>query len=434
MFTRVRIAYLIFLSLVLVIVHSAVHASDPDTDQRNVLIHELYEQYRIVFEDLHRHPELSGQEVRTAQKVLAELNKLNLDEVTSGVGGHGVVGVLRNGIGPTLLMRADMDALPIQEESGLPYASQNPGVMHACGHDFHVASILASAHVLSQLRDQWSGTLVIVFQPAEEALSGAGPMIADGLFTRFPKPDMAIALHTTGNEPSGKISYRPEYFMAASDSVDVEFTGRGAHGSAPHLSIDPIEMAVEYVTKMNAIIAREVSPLQPALITVGSIHAGTRYNIIPDKAHLQMTIRTYDEDVRNYIKRRVVEVAGEIAEAGRAPIPPVVHFPYGVGATYNDPTLAAQLGPVFKNVVGESNVTIRAPVMGAEDFSEFLRQGKIPGHYFFVGVTDPAVPKPWPGNHTARFSVDFARAWPVGVKAMTAAVTTLLPVLESAPR
>jgi len=398
--------------------------TDP-TLKREAMIRESLDHYRAIYEDIHRHPELSGKEELTSQKVAAELRRLGVD-VTTGVGGHGVVGVLRNGEGPTLLVRADMDALPIQEETNLPYASETPGVMHACGHDLHIASLLGTANVLSQMKDTWRGTILFVAQPAEETLFGARAMIADGLFTRFPKPSMAIGLHLSALHPAGVVSYRSGYLMASSDSYDVEMFGQGAHGSTPSNGVDPIVLAAEFILKMNQIVAREVDPLQPAVITVGSIHAGTRYNIIPASAKMQLTVRAFDEGVRAFLRTRIQQVAVELSQAHRAPKPPTIANPEFVAATYNDPKLTEKLVPVFIKSVGADKVVERAPIMGAEDFSEYGRLGKIPIHFFFVGATNPATPTPWPGAHTSKYAPDFAATWPTAVTAMSAAVTELL--------
>lgn len=395
-------------------------AADPLQARRESIIDASFSHYELIYQDIHRNPELSNQEVQTARKVALELNRLGID-VTTGVGGTGVVGVLRNGAGPIVAIRADMDALPIQELTGLPYASQNAGVMHACGHDAHTTAMLATANVLVQTRDAWQGTVVFIAQPAEEVVSGARAMIADGLFERFPKPDLILGLHISGQDPAGSLSYRPGFALAASDSVDVELHGADGHGARPHMAVDPIVLGSEFVLKMNALINREVDPLTPALITVGSFHGGTKHNIVPASVKLQLTVRNYSEETRAFLHRRIREVAEGLSTANRSPAP-VIAIPEHVSATYNDPELARIMLPVFNQAVGAENVSIERPMtMGGEDFSEYVRLGKLPGLFFFVGATDPALPKPWPGNHTAKIAPDFARVYTTGVRAMSAA-------------
>ena len=244
----------------------------------------LYPALDALYLDFHEHPELSGKEVKTAAKMADQMRKAGFDVTT------GVVGLLRNGKGPTLLLRTELDALPVQEKTGLPYASQEPGVMHACGHDLHMTALTGAAAVLSRLKDRWRGTLVLVAQPAEETAGGARPMIADGLFTRFPKPDFALALHDSGTVPAGQIAWVEGYVCANVDSVDITLFGRGGHGAAPHTTVDPIVMAARTILALQTLISREKDPMEPGVITVGSIHAGTKHNIIPDEAlpHLEL--------------------------------------------------------------------------------------------------------------------------------------------------
>ena len=424
------IAFVVFTVFTNLISIEAFSADDLAA-RRTALVDGVFERYRLIYEDFHRNPELSGKEIETSAKYAAELRNIGFD-VTTGVGGYGVVGVLQNGAGPTIMVRADMDGLPIQEETGLSYASQNPGVMHACGHDLHMTSILGVAYTLFQMKDAWRGTLVIIGQPAEETVTGARAMIADGLFTRFPKPDLALGLHVTGMLPSTTLAVRPGFALAASDSVDVQLNGKDGHGSTPHRTVDPIVLGAEFVLKMNALVAREVDPLIPTVITVGSFHAGTRYNIIPASVRLQMTVRNYDEGVRAFLHQRIRDVAQELSDANRSPAP-VVTLAEHVSATYNGPALYERLLPIFRAELGSANVAEMPPLMGGEDFSEYVRMGNLPGLFFFVGATNPSTPQPWPGNHTSKLAPDFANTWPIGVKAMSAAVISLMPAVNPSP-
>lgn len=409
--------------------------STPDERIRDSITRN-HEYFREVYRHFHQYPELSEKEELTSQRLAAELRKLGF-ETTERVGGFGVVGVLRNGQGPTIMVRTDMDALPITEETGLPYASKNPGVMHACGHDMHMATFLGTAAALAGMKDQWKGTLVFVGQPAEEVVRGANAMIDDGLFTRFPKPDYALALHITGVMPAGQIGYRAGQAMAAVDSLTATLRGIDAHGAQPHRSVDPIVLGSEYVLKMNSLVAREVDPLVPALITVGSFHGGTKHNIIPASVELKLTIRNLDENVRTFLKQRVVDVAKELARASRAP-EPKLEFVESVASQYNDPALTARLVPALR--ASSASVIDRPATMGGEDFAEFTNRGGFPGLLFWLGVTNPGVAQPWPANHTSRLAPDFDTAWPVGVGAMTRAVLLLqadapgpFPMVKPAP-
>ncbi len=287
------------------------------------------------YKALHAAPELSHHEDKTAAMLAHELRGFGYD-VTEHVGkypkpewpGHGIVALMKNGAGPTVLVRADMDALPVEEQTGLPYASHvhtkndagvDVGVMHACGHDIHVTSLIGTAKLLAAMKDQWHGTLVLIGQPSEETIDGARAMLADGLYSRIPKPDYALALHDSSELETGQIAYTPGYALASSTSVDVTIRGRGAHGSRPEVSKDPIVLAAEFIMAMQTIVSRENSPFDPAVVTVGSIHGGTKYNIIPDDVHLQLTIRTYKEEVRQHILASLDRIAKGVALAGGVP-------------------------------------------------------------------------------------------------------------------
>jgi amidohydrolase len=406
------------------------------------------------YKTLHAAPELSHHEDKTSALLANALRGLGYD-VTEHVGkypnpqwqGHGVVAVMKNGVGPTVLVRSDMDALPVEEQTGLPYASHvhtkndagvEVGVMHACGHDIHVTSLIGTAKMLSEMKDQWHGTLVLIGQPSEETIDGAKSMLADGLYSRIPKPDYALALHDSSELEIGKIAYTSGYALASSTAVEVTIRGRGAHGSRPEASKDPIVLAAEFIMAIQTIVSRENSPFDPAVVTVGSIHGGTKGNIIPDDVHLQLTIRTYKDDVRQHILASLDRIAKGIALAGgvpedRAPIVKANETEV-TPAMYNDPSLTEREVAALKRGLGSDNVVERSPVMASEDFGQFGLEGhKIPTFMFSVGAIDAdriaASQKsgvPLPSLHSALF-------WPVpeptirtGVKAMTVAVMELM--------
>jgi amidohydrolase len=406
------------------------------------------------YKALHAAPELSHHEDKTAALLAGELRGFGYD-VTEHVGkypkpewqGHGIVAVMKNGAGPTVLVRADMDALPVEEQTGLPYASHvhtkndagvDVGVMHACGHDIHVTTLIGTAKLLAAMKDQWHGTLVLIGQPSEETIDGARAMLADGLYSRIPRPDYALALHDSSELEVGKISYTPGYSLASSTAVDVTIRGRGAHGSRPEVSKDPIVLAAEYILAIQTIVSRENSPFDPAVVTVGSIHGGTKGNIIPDDVHLQLTVRTYKEEVRQHILASLERIAKGVALAGgvpedRAPIVKTSETE-ATPATYNDPALTAREAAALKKGLGAENVIEDKPVMGSEDFGLFGLEGhQIPTLMLRVGAIDAdrianskKTGVPLPSLHSALF-------WPVpeptirtGVKAMTLAVMELM--------
>jgi amidohydrolase len=401
---------------------------------------------------LHAAPELSGHEEKTAAFLAKELAALGFS-VTEHVGkynqpgldAYGVVAVMKNGNGPTVLVRGDMDALPVEERTGLQYASKvktknsaglEVPVMHACGHDVHVTALLGTAKALARLKDQWHGTLVLIGQPAEEIVQGARGMLDDGLYTRFPKPDYLLGLHAFPFR-AGVVAYASGYFMASSDSVDITIRGIGGHGSRPENSKDPIVVAAEVVLALQTIISRENSPLDPAVLSVGSIHGGTKHNIIPDEVHLQLTVRTYKKEVRDRILAAISRVTKGIAQAAGIPenLAPIVKASdtESVPATYNDPALTERLGGVLERTLGQDGVTRVAPVMGSEDFGILSLEHKIPSFYFFVGSTDPAkieesqrTGTPLPSNHSSLFAPLPEPTIRSGVKAMTIAVLELM--------
>lgn len=363
-----------------------------------------------LYKKLHAAPELSHYEKQTAAVIAAELRAAGY-EVTENVGqyddrsltSYGVVGVLRNGPGPVVLIRTDLDGLPVEEKTGLPYASKvrtknaqglEVGVMHACGHDIHMSSFVGTARLLAQLKSQWRGTVVLIGQPAEESVTGAKAMLDDGLYSRFPKPNFAIALHDNTDLPAGTVGYAPGYALSSSTSVDIVVRGIGAHGSRPEASKDPIVLGAQIVVALQTIVSREMSPFDPAVVTVGSFHGGTRHNIIPDEARLQLTVRAYKEEVRQKILASIERIAVQTARAAGIPenlLPVVTVTPIYAPATYNDPALTARLIPVWKRALGDSQVVEVQPVMGAEDFGRFgLANREIPVVMFWIGGADPA--------------------------------------------
>jgi len=398
-----------------------------------------------LYKQFHSHPELSFQEGKTSLRLAEELRKAGY-EVTPGVGNHGVVAVLHNGTGPTVLVRSDMDALPVREQTGLPYASQvvttdseghDVPVMHACGHDCHMACLVGTARVLMALKDQWHGTLVLIGQPAEERVGGARAMLADGLFHRFPLPNFCLALHDDAEIPAGSIGYTPGYAMANVDSVDIIIHGVGGHGAYPHKTKDPIVLASEIVLALQTIVSREVRPGEPAVVTVGSIHGGTKRNIIPDEVRLQLTVRSYSDEVRRQLLEGIQRVIRGQALAAGIPedrLPEMKVEDESSPATYNDPELTAKIIHIFKTWFGEQNVIQKLPSMGAEDFSEFGRTAeKIPILMFNVGGVNPetfkeskALGKTLPSLHSPFWAPIPELTIKTGVTAMTAAVLELM--------
>ena len=354
-----------------------------------------------IYEDLHLNPELSFEEKESAARLAAELGRLGF-EVTENVGryddpgltAYGLVAVLRNGAGPTVMLRTDLDALPVEEKTGLPYASRRPGVMHACGHDIHMTSFLGAARLLTGMREQWSGTLVMIGQPAEERGAGARAMLADGLFQRFPRPDAAIALHVTDGLPAGKVGPREGYMLASADSVDITIFGSGGHGAMPHLAKDPIVLAAQTILALQTIVSREVEALEPAVVTVGAIEAGTKHNIIPSEARLQLTVRAFDPEVRLQVISAIERIASGIALAAGIPpdrSPSVVVADESTPATYNDPELTRRVTAALRRELGDRNVVEGSRVMAAEDFSVYgLQEPRVPITMFWLGVADPA--------------------------------------------
>jgi amidohydrolase len=400
---------------------------------------------------LHEHPELSTEEKTTSEMVASALKKMGY-EVTDhfgryedGSSAYGVVAVLRNGSGPTLYIRTDMDALPVTENTGLPYASKvrekkpngEVGVMHACGHDLHMTVLLGTAKMMEETKDQWSGTLVLIGQPAEEVVGGAAAMLRAGLYTKFPKPDYVIALHDSSFLPAGTVAWHAGTMLAGADSVDITIRGYGGHGAAPYVTKDPIVIGAELVMALQTIVSRESDPQVPTVVTVGSFHAGTKHNIIPDEAHLQLTVRTMTPAQREKVLAAIKRITNGIAEAAgipaeRAPIIEIAKD--AVPATINDPALTQRMAVSLDKALGKENVWPGQPIMASEDFSLFaLEDPKPPISMFWLGATDPVKWKEaqekgtrLPGPHSSEFAPVPEPAIRTGVKAMTTVATDLL--------
>ena len=405
------------------------------------------------YKELHAAPELSHHEEKTSTFFASQLRGMGY-EVTEHIGkyenpvftSYGVVAIMKNGAGPVVLIRTELDALPVNEKTGLAYAStvktkndagDEVSVMHACGHDVHITSMLGTAKMLSELKDQWQGTLIILGQPAEETVDGARAMMRDGLYQKFPKPDFVVALHDNSDLEAGRVGYTPGYSLASGDSVDIKIRGVGGHGAAPESTKDPIVVAAEIVLALQTIVSRENSPLDPAVITVGSIHGGSKHNIIPDEVNLQLTVRAYREEVRKRMLASIDRITKGIAlaagiPADRAPIVKVSNTQF-TAATYNDPALTERLAGVFTRALGAENVVKLPPVMMSEDFGYFSLDKTIPSVDFSLGAVDPekvkqsrATGTPLPSLHSALFAPLPEPTLRTGVKAMTSAVLELM--------
>lgn len=390
--------------------------------------------------DLHQNPELSNHETQTAAKLAARLRGAGY-EVTEHVGGNGVVAILRNGAGPTIMLRTELDALPVEEKTGLPYASKvhakddaghDVPVMHACGHDLHMASLLGTAEVMANSKNTWHGTLMLIGQPSEEMISGAEAMIHDGLFTRFPKPDVAVALHVSNVLPAGTTSITPGVYNTNSDSIRITIYGKGGHGAMPNTTVDPIVIAARTILALQTIVSREVKPGEMAILSIGYIRAGTKNNIIPDQAEMGLTVRTFKADVRKQILAAIARIAKAEAAAGDAPREPSVDHFEGTDLVYNDPALAERLRTPLEAALGKVNVLTAEPITPSEDFSYFIKEG-VPGFYFTLGGADPekfaeakAAGTSLPSNHSPMFAPDVDPALRTGIAAEVAVLRNLL--------
>ncbi len=406
-----------------------------------------------MYKQLHEFPELSAQEKESSALVAGELRKLGY-EVTDHFGQYdspalipyGVVAVLRNGPGPTVMVRTDMDALPIVENTGLSYASHvkakradgvEVGVMHACGHDIHMSVFVGTARMLVQLKSQWSGTLILIGQPAEEIVSGAKSLLHGGLYSKFPTPDFVLALHDGSDLPAGKVAWREGTILAGADSVDITVRGYGGHGAAPQAAKDPIVIASEIVVALQTIVSREMDPQLPTVVTVGSFHAGTKHNIIPDEAHLQLTVRTMNPQQREKVLAAISRIASGIAAAAGIPAEraPIVEVDKSnVPATINNAALARRVGLALEHAIGKENVLAGDAAMASEDFSLYaLLPPKPPICMFWLGAADPAKFQDamekgtrLPGPHSSEFAPLPEPTIRTGVKAMTGAVLDLM--------
>lgn len=394
--------------------------------------------------DLHQHPELSSHETRTAAELATRLRALGY-EVTEHVGGTGVVAILKNGPGPTVMLRTELDGLPVEEKTGLPYASKartkdesgrDVGVMHACGHDVHMASLWGTAAIMARNKDSWHGTLMLIGQPAEETITGADRMIKDGLFTRFPKPDIGIAMHDTNNLPIGKVGITPGYAKANADSVRITVYGKGGHGAQPHTTIDPVLIAARIAVTLQSIVAREIKPGDAAVITIGYIQAGTKNNIIPDDAQMGLTVRSFKPNVRQHLLAAIERVAKGEAMAAGADKMPLVEKYESTGAVYNDPALTQHLSATLEGVLGKGSVVSEEPIMTSEDYAYYVEQG-VPSFYFTLGVADPrklaeaqAAGRQLPSNHSPLFAPVAEPSLKTGI---TAEITLLRDLLKGTP-
>lgn len=395
---------------------------------------------RSLYVDLHENPELSSHETQTAAKLASRLRELGY-EVTEHVGGTGIVAILKNGAGPTVMLRTELDALPVEEKTGLPYASKvhakddsgrDVPVMHACGHDVHMALLVGTAQVMAQSKNTWHGTLMLIGQPAEETITGAKAMVQDGLFKRFPKPDVGVALHVGNGLPAGQVGIAPGVYDSNADSLKVTIYGKGGHGSSPSTTIDPIVIAARTILGWQTIVSREVRPGDAAVITVGYIRAGTKNNIIPDEAELGLTVRTFNAETRKRVLESIRRITKGEAEAGGVPREPDVVEYEATDSVYNNPALAQKLKGVLETALGKQNVIVEGPMMPSEDYSVFVEQG-VPSLYFSLGGADPQkyaeakrTGQTLPSNHSALFAPDVDPALRTGIQAEVAILHNLL--------
>lgn len=397
-----------------------------------------------LYKDLHSNPELSYKEEKTSKKLALLLRKLGY-EVTEGIGGYGVVAHLKNGIGKTILIRADMDALPVEEKTGASYASKVKSInqvgqevftMHACGHDIHMTVLMGTANYMAKNKEKWQGDLILVLQPAEEVSGGARNMIKDGLFKKWPRPDYNLALHVSADIQAGKIGYLPGWAMANVDSVDIIIKGIGGHGAYPHKTKDPIVLTAQIINSLQTIISREIGPIEPAVLTVGSIHGGTKHNIIPNEVRLQLTLRSYTDEVRSKTISSIKRLTRGLAiSAGIPPdlYPEVILKDEYTPAVFNNPDLVQKLESSFKKSIGSENIFKTSPVMGGEDFGMYGRDEPIiPTAIFWLGAVNKDVFEeskkeniPLPSLHSDLFLPDAEPTINTGITAMSQAAIDL---------
>jgi len=423
----------LFLFFAITISSYAQTVTSKEVDAAYPAAHELYL-------DLHQNPELSSHETQTAAKLAARLRNLGY-EVTEGVGGTGVVAILKNGAGPTVMLRTELDALPVEEKTGLSYASKvhakddsgrDVPVMHACGHDVHMAVLVGTADIMAHSKASWHGTLMLIGQPAEETISGAKRMIADGLFTRFPKPTLGFALHVGNELPANQVGITPGIYNTNADSLRVTIYGKGGHGSAPHTAIDPIVIAAKTILSLQTIVSREVKPGEMAVVTVGYVRAGTKNNIIPDQAELGLTVRTFKADVRKQVLAAITRIINAESQAGGAPKEPLIEHYESTDSVYNDPALAQRLRVPLQAALGKENVITEEPITPSEDYAFFVEQG-VPSLYMSLGGANPqkyaeakVAGVMLPSNHSPYFSPDAEMAIHTGIKSEVAVLRNLL--------
>ncbi|HUM05756.1 MAG TPA: amidohydrolase [Terriglobales bacterium] len=400
----------------------------------------VYSQAHDLYIDLHQHPELSMHETQTASKLAARLRSLGY-EVAEHVGITGVVAIMKNGAGPTVMLRTELDALPVEEKTGLAYASKvhvkddsglDVPVMHACGHDLHMASLAGTAEIMAQSKNTWHGTLMLIGQPAEETIGGAEAMVKDGLFTRFPKPAYGVAFHVGNGLPAGQIGITPGVYNTNADSIRITIYGKGGHGSQPYTAIDPIVIAARTILTLQTIVSREIKSGEVAVITVGYIRAGTKNNIIPDQAEMGLTVRTRNTEVRTQVLAAIHRIVKAEAQAGGAQKDPLVERFESTSAVYNDPALAERLRAPLAAALGKENVIATEPIMPSEDYSVFVEQG-VPSLYVNLGGADPqkfagakASEALLPSNHSPFFAPDVEPSLRTAIKAEVAALRELL--------
>jgi amidohydrolase len=423
----------------LVILASLVAAAYAQTTMSKQ-VEAVYPDAHALYVDIHQNPELSSHETQTAAKLAARLRDLGYD-VTEHVGGTGIVAIMKNGSGPTVMLRTELDALPVEEKTGLSYASKvhakddaghDVPVMHACGHDLHMASLMGAAVIMAHNEQSWHGTLMLIGQPAEETISGAKAMLDDGFLTRFPRPDVVVALHVGNQLPAGTVGIKPEVFSTNADSLRITIYGKGGHGAAPHTAIDPIVIAARTILALQTIASREVKPGEMAVVTVGYIQAGTKNNIIPDQAELGLTVRTNKAEVRKQVLAAITRITNAEAEAAGAPREPSVTHYESTDLVYNDPVLAERMRGVLEAALGRARVVTVEPMTASEDFSYFVEEG-IPGFYFRLGGADPEkfaqakdTGELLPSNHSSLFAPDVDPALHTGIEAEVAILQNLL--------
>jgi amidohydrolase len=436
---------------VLMLISGTIAGQSPSLNERiSKIAADEVSQFKSLYIDLHQHPELSHFEFNTSKKMADELKALGF-EVTPKVGGNGVVGVYKNGNGKVIMLRTDMDALPVKENTGLPFASQvimkditgnECPVMHACGHDLHMSVWLATLKTLVSLKKEWRGTIVAIGQPEEEVSGGSESMINDGLFKRFPKPDVALCYHVNAELPTGTVGYYPGPIFAGMNSVNITVYGRGGHGAMPHMSIDPVVLSARIILDIQTIVSRSINPVKPAVVTVGAIHGGTKHNVIPDEVKLMLTVRFFEDDVYKQIQQSLERIThGDAISAGLPDdkMPLIEYTKDFTPPTANDPKLVTTVADYMKSILGENNVIKVDPATVSEDFGKYGRtEEKIPIALFWLGGVnrekyDDHVKNGTylPPLHNSTFAPDFEPAFKTGVTAMTKAMIELFGSKDS---